>query len=76
MNLKHFDLVTGMVIDFMHACLFGVTKLYTMILLTNANEEYYVCSPSKLKIIDKRLLAVRPPSCISKISRSIRERNL
>ena len=74
MNLKHFDLVDGMILDFMHACLLGVTELYTEIILTNAKEEYYVGSPNKLQIIDQRLLSIRPPKCIAKVSRSIKER--
>ena len=76
MNLKHFDLRKGMIVDFMHSCLLGVTELYMKIILTNAKEEYYVGSPEKIDIIDKRLLAIRPPTCIAKIARSIKERNM
>ncbi|OXU23574.1 hypothetical protein TSAR_009737 [Trichomalopsis sarcophagae] len=71
MNLKHFDLVNRMIVDFMHACLLGVTDLYTTIILTNAKKKYYVGSPNKLHIIDQRLLSIRPPNCIAKISRRI-----
>ena len=74
MNLKHFDLAKGMIVDFMHACLLGVADLYTTIILTNSGKEYYVGDPSKLEIIDERLLSIRPPRCIAQMSRSIKER--
>ncbi|XP_031782978.1 uncharacterized protein LOC103316437 [Nasonia vitripennis] len=74
MNLNHFNLVDGMIVDFMHACLLGVTELYTTIILTNVKRKYYVGSPNKLLIIDQRLLSIRPPNCIAKVSRSIKER--
>lgn len=77
MNLNYFDLVDGMVLDFMHSCLLGVTELYTNIIFSNAShKEYYVGSPAKMHIINKRLLSIKPPTCIGKIPRSINERNM
>ena len=75
-NLKHFNLVDGMILDFMHSCLLGVTQLYTNILFSNAGTKYYVGSPDKLSLIDKRLLAIKPPSCVAKLARSVKERNM
>ena len=74
MNLKYFNLAEGMIVDFMHSCLLGVTELYTDIILTNTNEDYYVGSPSAMHIIDQRLLSIKPSSCIGKVPRSISER--
>lgn len=75
MNLQHFDLARGMILDFMHSCLLGVTESYTKMLLENSTEKYYIGSPNHLHIIDKRLSSIQPPSCIAKVPRSIRERN-
>uniref|UniRef100_A0ABD2WMH4 DDE Tnp4 domain-containing protein n=1 Tax=Trichogramma kaykai TaxID=54128 RepID=A0ABD2WMH4_9HYME len=73
MNLNHFDLVQGMVVDFLHACLVGVTELYTEIIMTNTKQEFYVGSPAKTFIIDQRLLSFKPPTCIAKTQKSISE---
>ncbi|XP_031778567.1 uncharacterized protein LOC116416096 [Nasonia vitripennis] len=76
MNMKHFDLARGMILDFMHSCLLGVTELYTRILLENAQKEYYIGSPARIDIINNRLMSMRPPTCIAKTPRSIKERNM
>ncbi|OXU28896.1 hypothetical protein TSAR_016628 [Trichomalopsis sarcophagae] len=75
MYLKHFDLVKGMVLDFMHSCLLGVTESHMTILMTNAKEDYYIGSPAKIHLINERLLSIKPPSCIARIPRNIEERN-
>ena len=75
-NLKHFNLVNGMIVDFMHSGLLGVSNLYTDIIMSNAHEEYYVGSPAAIHIINKRLLSNKPPTCIGKLPRSIEERNM
>ncbi|XP_016842242.1 uncharacterized protein LOC103318168 [Nasonia vitripennis] len=74
MNLKFFDLAKGMIVDFMHSCLLGVTELHTEILLKSVNENYYVGSPTALNSIDKQLLSIKPPKCISQVPRSIKDR--
>ncbi|XP_014237104.1 uncharacterized protein LOC106659202 [Trichogramma pretiosum] len=75
MNLKHFNIVSGMIVDFLHACLVGVTELHTNILLSNVGEEYYVGDPTKTHIINQRLLSIKPPTCVGKTPRGITERN-
>uniref|UniRef100_A0ABD2VUC2 DUF4218 domain-containing protein n=1 Tax=Trichogramma kaykai TaxID=54128 RepID=A0ABD2VUC2_9HYME len=74
MNLKHFDLVKGMVLDFLHACLLGVTKLHCEIITSRPKQDYYVGSPAKVAIIDSRLLSIKPPTCVGKVPRSFNER--
>ncbi|XP_023246621.1 uncharacterized protein LOC111643284 [Copidosoma floridanum] len=76
MNLRYFDLVNGMILDYLHCCLLGVAQLYTNIIFSNATESYYVGSPDKIAIIDKRLLSMKSPSCVAKIARSVKEKNM
>lgn len=75
MYLKHFDLVKGMVLDFMYSCLLGVTELSTKILMSNSKDDYYIGSPSNTLLINERLLSIKPSSCIANMPRDINERN-
>ncbi|XP_034944122.1 uncharacterized protein [Chelonus insularis] len=76
MNLEYFDLVDGMVPDYMHSILLGVVKQYTEIILTTVNAEFYVGSPTNLLRINQRLLSIKHPSCITRAPRSLQERNI
>ncbi|XP_032690727.1 uncharacterized protein LOC116853675 isoform X2 [Odontomachus brunneus] len=76
MNLQHFDMVKGMVPDYMHSILLGVTKFHTEILLTSIGEPYYAGSPNNIRIINQRLNAIVLPSSITRSPRSINERRL
>uniref|UniRef100_A0ABD2WE45 Uncharacterized protein n=1 Tax=Trichogramma kaykai TaxID=54128 RepID=A0ABD2WE45_9HYME len=75
MNLKHFNIVSGMIVDFLHACLVGLTELHTNIIFSNVAEEYYVGDPTKTHLINQRLLSIKPPTCVGKTPRGITERN-
>lgn len=74
MNLNKFDLVDGMVPDYMHSALLGVTKQYTELLLSSTQKEYYVGAPNQLVVINQRLLSFRPPTCITRLPRPVEER--
>ena len=74
MYLNHFDLVKGMIVDFMHSCLLGVTELHLTLLMTNTNEAYYIGSPANKYLLNERLLSIKPPSCIARLPRAIEER--
>ncbi|XP_011697573.1 PREDICTED: uncharacterized protein LOC105455731 [Wasmannia auropunctata] len=76
MNLQYYDLADGMVADYMHSVLLGVARQYTEIILTSVNEEFYVGSPSKLAVINSRLLRISPPTSISRTPRDLNERKL
>ena len=76
MNLKYFDIPRGMIVDFLHACLLGGIDLITYIVLKNSKEEYYIGSPEKLDLIDQRLLSMKPPTCLAKTPKSIKERSM
>ena len=72
-NLRHFTITKGMVVDYMHSCLLGVAEMHLTLLLSNVGTEYYVGSPAEIHLIDERLLSIKPPSCIGKLPRSITE---
>lgn len=74
MNLKGFDLVNGMVPDYLHSVLLGVTKQYTELILTSYGKNYYVGAPNQLAVINERLLSFKPPTCITRSPRPIEER--
>lgn len=76
MNLNHFDIADGMSPDYMHAFLIGAVKQHTNIMLTSFGREYYVGNPDQLKVIDKRLLNFKHPTCITRSSRSIVDREM
>ncbi|XP_018366001.1 PREDICTED: uncharacterized protein LOC108763135 [Trachymyrmex cornetzi] len=73
-NLEKFDLVDGMVPNYMHSVLLGVTWQYTEIILTSRGEEYYVGSPNQLAVINQRLTSIQPPTCITRSPRTLEER--
>ena len=76
MNLNFFDLVDGMDVDYMHCVLLGVTRQYTELILSTTNANFYVGDPNSIGIINKRLLSITPPKCITRTPRSINERRL
>lgn len=75
LNLKYFDLADGMSPDSMHCVFLGVTEQYTDLILGNANSPYYVGSPSDLKMIDTRLLSIKPPKTVTRTPRSLKVRS-
>ena len=78
-----------MIVDFMHSCLLGVIRLYTEILLTETGRqkkkdkengdsndkvnEFYIGSPSKIDLIDQRLMSMKPTTSCAKPQKSIKE---
>ena len=76
MNLKHFNLVRGMIPDPMHSLFLGVVAQYTTILLTSSDTEYYIGSPSKKALINERLQNFLPPKCVTRSPRDIDQYNL
>lgn len=67
MNFRHFDLVQGQTVDYMHCILLGVTRQIT---------EYLVpmFTAGDLGTVDSRLLSIRPPHCFTRLPRSLAER--
>ncbi|KAL1447832.1 hypothetical protein MTO96_044210 [Rhipicephalus appendiculatus] len=76
MRLKHFDLVSGYTVDYMHCVLLGVTKCFTDCWLdsTNSQEPFYIGRPTTVAKIDERLMGIKPPHCFTRFPRSLKER--
>ncbi|XP_070537055.1 uncharacterized protein [Ptychodera flava] len=66
-----FDVVIGIVPDYMHGVLMGVVKtlMYKFFSLTNSNEDYFV--GKHLKQISRRLLGMCPPDYIERMPRDL-----
>ena len=70
-TLQHFDLVSGMAIDYMHGVLLGVQKLLlTLWFGSNFSNRHFSIS-SKVDTIDFRLSQILPTSEIKRLPRSI-----
>ncbi|XP_028407832.1 uncharacterized protein LOC114530409 [Dendronephthya gigantea] len=69
-GLKHYDIIKGTGIDYMHAVLLGVMKLL-LNLWFGTNRNFPFSISHKINQVDKRLLSIRPPDCISRCPRSI-----
>ena len=65
------DIIRGTAIDYMHTVLLGVVrKLLKLWFDSKYSKEEFSLS-KHLKVIDKRLLRIKPPSFISRVPRSI-----
>ncbi|XP_049273313.1 uncharacterized protein LOC119399356 [Rhipicephalus sanguineus] len=76
MKLPHFDLVWGYTVEYMHSVLLGVTRQFSDYWFdsSNSNEAYYMGRPSTLRLINQRLLSIRPPHHFTRLPRTLRER--
>ncbi|KAL1446704.1 hypothetical protein MTO96_028757 [Rhipicephalus appendiculatus] len=75
-KLPHFDLVWGYTVEYMHSVLLGVTRQFADYWFdsSNSNEAYYMGRPSTLRLINKRLLSIRPPHHFTRLPRTLQER--
>ncbi|KAJ8039117.1 hypothetical protein HOLleu_16736 [Holothuria leucospilota] len=74
-NIPHFPVVWGFPPDFMHCCLLGVTRqLAELWFGSSSGEAFYIGSPTKIGLIDRRLVSIKPPSIVSRVPRPISER--
>ncbi|XP_048255342.1 uncharacterized protein LOC125381981 [Haliotis rufescens] len=71
LSLKGFDLVIGVVPDYMHGVLLGVTKtlMYKWFSSTESRNPFFV--GNKLKEISSRLQSIKPIECIERLPRDI-----
>ncbi len=72
--LRHFDIIRGTGIDYMHGCLLGIAKRMLNLWLTteHKHERYYI--GGLIGLLDRRLTSIQPPSDISRIPRSLSDR--
>ncbi|KAM7281652.1 uncharacterized protein ISCGN_006027 [Ixodes scapularis] len=75
-SLPDFDLVWGFTVEYMHAVLLGVIRQITEMLLSsvNSNERFYRGSPTSVAALDRRLLSITPPHCVTRLPRSLATR--
>ncbi len=73
-TLQCFDMAESFVPDYLHSVLLGVVRQITGLWFDNKVPEVNVKNPSVMKEIDRRLKSVRPPSEITRLPRSVRER--
>lgn len=69
------DLIQGCVPDYMHACLLGVARSMTYMWVGSDNHENPWYVGRCIQVIDQKLHLIQPPSCVSRVPRSLRERN-
>ena len=71
MFISKFDIIRGVAIDYMHSTLLGVVKM----LLTLWSDKTYKAEPwsvcKRMKEIEERYLKISPPSCITRLPRSL-----
>ena len=70
-NLKHFDVVDGVAVDYMHGILLGVSKQLLKLWLDSqfSGEDWY-CG-TLVALIDERLMSIKPPNVITRVLRSL-----
>lgn len=71
MFIPGFDIIKGVAVDYMHCVLLGVTKMLMMLWFdkTHASEDWSISK--RVEEVDRRLLHINPPNCISRAPRSI-----
>ena len=72
-SLPHFPIVWGFPPDFMHCALLGVTRQLAQLWFCSFGENYYIGSPTKTALIERRLSEIHPPNIISRAPRPISE---
>ena len=66
-----FDIIKGVALDYMHMVVLGVMEMLVSIWLDKGNKNELFYLGEKLKIIDSRLLQMKPPNIITRLPRSI-----
>ena len=70
-DLTSLDLSKGILPDYMHGILLGVTKtlMYKWFSPTNSGKDYFI--GKELKTISKRLMSIKPPDFLERLPRDI-----
>ena len=71
MFVPGFDIIKGIAIDYMHCVLLGIMKMLMTLWFDKAHASEPWNISKKVELVDKRLLSVSPPNCISRSPRSI-----
>lgn len=70
-NLPMFDLINGLVPDYMHCVLLGVCRYIATLWMDSKNisEAWYI--GAKTAAMDKHLLSIKPPGIVTRVPRSL-----
>ena len=71
MFIPGFDIIKGIAVDYMHCVLLGVTKMLMTLWFNKAYVAEDWNASKRLDEVDKGLLNITPPNCISRTPRSI-----
>ena len=71
MFVPGFDIIKGVGIDYMHCVLLGVTKMLMTLWFDKAHAAEDWNISKRVDEVDRRLLNITPPNCISRAPRSI-----
>lgn len=72
--LPDFNIIDGLIPDYMHSVLLGVTRQMASLWFESKNGDYAFYLGGKMKDIDKDLLSIKPPCNISRRPRSVNMR--
>jgi hypothetical protein len=69
----YLNLGSGILVDYMHNGLLGVTRHFTYLVLNATNTPLYIGDPDNMAILNGRLMRIRPPRSITRTPRSLSE---
>lgn len=70
--VKHFDIVDGFVVDYLHCLLLGCCRQVCNLWLEKTQDAWYI--GNKIVALDKTLLSIKPPSNLTRTPRSLQQR--
>ena len=71
MFIQRFDIIKGVAVDYMHCVLLGVTKTIMTLWFDKSHAAEFWNVSKRIEEVNRRLLNITPPNCISRASRSI-----
>ena len=72
LRLKHFDIIDGFVVEYMHSALLGVVNQFLGLWTdVKSNDKCYYIDRYELDKLSERLLAVKPPRDVGVLPRSL-----
>ncbi|XP_040062791.1 uncharacterized protein LOC115319652 isoform X2 [Ixodes scapularis] len=77
LNLPFFNVIESFVPDYMHAVLLGVSRtLLSLWFDSNTGGGFYLGDPATVRLVDRRMKAIKPPSKLGRFPRGVSERKL
>lgn len=71
MFIPGFDIIKGIAVDYMHCVLLGVTKTLMTLWFDKSHTAEFWNISKRVEEVDRHLLNITPPNCISRAPRSI-----